>query len=533
VAPSPTATGGHTLDRFFGNGWVLPLTALTAVVPLLALLALAYTAAREEVLRDLRSTAAIALRSSEHVLDQAVADLDPVMTLVGAECGAETVARLQHAVYDSGVTREVGLFRADLQVYCTNFGPADVYPEAAVRARFPPEGLFVAVFRTELMHERSVVVHRRTATGAGANAVVAPREFRNEVLGQALGVRAGLRLSLADGTLVGQTSAMGPVDAPGFLSAHLASERLPLRVDAMRPAADVTAGFHERLPRFGLVGLALGLAAASGIGKALRRRLSLEAELRTALRRGELEVHYQPVIELASGRCAGAEALVRWRHPRHGLLQPALFIAMAEETGLVMPMTSWMLTRVRDDVWAHFRKRPEFHVGVNLVAQHFQDERIVDEVRALLAGSGVAGSVFMFEATERQLIEDRDGVARRVMGHLRELGCTLAIDDFGTGQSSLAYLQRFHMDFLKVDKAFVDTIGTDSLSRPVLDAVIELGGRLGMRLIAEGVERPHQADYLRERGVHLAQGYLFSPPLPIDGLAAFVASANGGAATGG
>ena len=518
----------HPLHGDMANGWVPPLAAVAALVPVLALLALAYASAYEQVEHHLRSTAALVLRNAEQVLGQAVTDLEPVMALVGSECTAQTVARLQRVVYDSTVSREVGLFRADLQVYCTNFGPAELYPEAEVRARFPTEGLYVAAFQTELMRERSVVVHRRTATGSGANAVIAPRQFRNEVLGEALGARAGLRLSLTDGTLVEQTGTMGPTGGRGYLATALASDRLPLRVEAMRPATDIAEGFWDRVPSFGLVGLALGAAAASVIGKALRRRVSLEAELRTALRRGELEVHYQPIIELASGRCAGAEALVRWRHPRHGLLQPALFIAMAEETGLVMPMTSWMLTQVRDDVWVHFRRRPDFHIGVNLVAQHFQDEGIVREVEGLLAGSGVDGSIFMFEATERQLIDDRDGTAHRVMQRLRERGCTLAIDDFGTGQSSLAYLQRFHMDYLKVDKAFVDTIGTDSLSRPVLDAVIDLGLRLGMRLIAEGVEGLHQAQYLRARGVHLAQGFVFSPPLPIGELVAFVAATNGG-----
>jgi sensor c-di-GMP phosphodiesterase-like protein len=510
------------------NGWLGLATLTVAVVPVLALVGLAYVSSHEQLRRDLDAMAALALHNAEHVLDGAIADLDRVMGLVGAECTPDTVGRLQHVVYDSSFVREVGLFRADLQVYCTNFGSVAVYPEPEVRASFPAEGIFVSVFRTEIMGERSVVVHRRLATGPGANALIAPREFRNEVLAEAVGAAGGFRLLLADGTPVGQTPGMVPVGTAEYRSAVAHSERLPVRVEATRAVADVRQGFVERLPPFGLVGLALGIAAASAFAKAMRRRLSLEAELRTALQRGELEVHYQPVMRLADGHCAGAEALIRWRHPRLGLTHPALFIVMAEETGLVLPMTSWMLRRVRDDVWAHFHRRPDFHVGVNLVAQHFQDEGIVREVEELLAGSGVDPSVFMFEATERQLIEEGDGTARRVIERLRGLGCTLAVDDFGTGQSSLAYLQRFPMDCLKIDKAFVDTIGTDSLSRPVLDAVIDLGHRLSMRLIAEGVEHAHQAEYLRARGVQLAQGFYFSPPLPIEGLTAFVASTNGG-----
>ena len=506
-------------------------TVIAALVPLLALLGLAYASAHEQVRRDFDWTARLALRNAEHVLEQALADLDPLMALAGASCTPETVARLQRAVYDSVVVREVGLFGPDLRVYCTNFGTADAYPEPAIRARIPAEGLFITVLDTAVTGDRSLAVYRRLPAGAGISALVAPRAFRNEVLGEAVEFRAGFRLALADGTAVGETAGMMPLGTPGYLSKVVDSARVPVRIEATRSSADVLDAFVDRLPRFGLVGLALGIAAASVFGKAMRRRLSLETELRTALRRGELEVHYQPIIELATGHCCGAEALVRWRHPTHGLVHPGLFIAMAEETGLVLPMTDWMLRRVRDDLLTHFPDRSDFHIGVNLVAQHFDDNSIVDEVRLVLEGSGLDPSVLMLEATERQLIDEREGTARRVMEAIRALGCTLALDDFGTGQSALAYLQRFPVDYLKIDKAFVDTIGTDSLSRSVLDAIIDLGHRLQMRLIAEGVEHAHQAQYLRERGVQLAQGFYFSPPLPVADLAAFVAACNGAGGT--
>lgn len=512
-----------------GNGLLTAIGAAAAgLVPLLALLALAYLSGRDQIEREMDSAARLAVRNAEHVFDRAFADLDRLSPLVGAPCSPDTLERLRRIVYESPVVREVGLFRDDLQVYCTSLGPANVYPAPQVRSRFPREGIFAALFETELMGEPSVALHRRLASGAGANVLVAPMEFRNDVLQEALGVGGGFRMTLADGTVVGETLGMVSAGTPGYRFVSVNSVRHPVLIEASRPAAAEREAFLERVPSYGLVGLALGTLAAAAFARAMRRRLSLETELRTALRRGELEVHYQPVVELATGHCAGAEALVRWRHPQRGLVHPALFIAMAEETGLVMPMTDWMLRRVRDDVLAWFRDRPGFHVGVNLVAQHFADEVIVAEVRNVLEGSGLQPSVLMLEATERQLIEGGDAGARGVMEALRALGCTLAIDDFGTGQSSLAYLQRFPMDYLKVDKAFVDTIGTDALSRPVLDAIIDLGHRLGLRLIAEGVEHAHQAEYLRQRGVQLAQGFLYSAPLPAAELAAFISECNGG-----
>jgi sensor c-di-GMP phosphodiesterase-like protein len=200
-------------------------------------------------------------------------------------------------------------------------------------------------------------------------------------------------------------------------------------------------------------------------------------------------------------------------------MEPDVFIAVAEASGVIIPITKWLLLKVRNDLMPYFHDRRDFHIGINLVAEHFQDGAIMEDIEKALAGSGFTPSALLLEATERQIINDN---AEHVMAALRALGCKIALDDFGIGHSGLAYLGKLPVDYLKIDKAFVSTIGTDAINRPVLDAIIDLGHKLGIGLIAEGVDKAQQCEYLRAHGVHLAQGYYFSKPLILPELIDFV-----------
>jgi EAL domain-containing protein (putative c-di-GMP-specific phosphodiesterase class I) len=233
---------------------------------------------------------------------------------------------------------------------------------------------------------------------------------------------------------------------------------------------------------------------------------------------------------LTTNRCVGGEALVRWRHPERGLLLPAAFIGLAEETGLIVQMTRLLLRQVTVEIASRFRGGAGMHFGVNLAAQHFRNDEIVREVHEALARVRLPASTLVLEATERQMVDDGEGEAALVMARLRALGCAIAVDDFGTGHNGLAFLQKFDLDYVKIDKLFVETIGTDAVSRPVLDAIIDLGQRLGVTLIAEGVETTDQLAYLRDRGVRYAQGYLFAKPMPFPAFAGFVERYNRGGA---
>jgi len=234
--------------------------------------------------------------------------------------------------------------------------------------------------------------------------------------------------------------------------------------------------------------------------------------LKDALDNHEFEVFYQPVIDLQNDRCVGAEALLRWRHPERGLVPPDLFIALAEETGAIIPITRWIMDRVGEDMGRLLRDHTDFHIAINLAPAHFANLDVVADAKEVAEGCGIDPARLLFEVTERGLVDDAG--CRQVIDALGDLGSEVAIDDFGTGYSSLAYVEKFHLDYLKIDKAFVSTIGTEAASAGLAAIIIEMAGQLGLRIIAEGVETGAQMTYLRDHGVSNAQGWYFSKPLP-------------------
>ena len=245
------------------------------------------------------------------------------------------------------------------------------------------------------------------------------------------------------------------------------------------------------------------------------RRLELKADLQRALEHDEFILHYQPVIELDSGRITGVEALIRWIHPDRGIVQPLEFIPLAEETGLIVPIGRWVLReacRYAVELQGEFPMEPAFHMAVNLSARQLARPEIVDEVRDILAETGLPAPTLILEITESMVMQDMELAIERLK-QLKELGVLLAIDDFGTGYSSLNYVRRFPVDILKVDKSFIDEVADGGESSALTAAVIELAGILNLKPVAEGIERADQLERLMELNCDLGQGYFFARPL--------------------
>ncbi len=240
-------------------------------------------------------------------------------------------------------------------------------------------------------------------------------------------------------------------------------------------------------------------------------RFRRETELWRALERQEFEIYYQPIVRLDGGEIIGAEALIRWRHPQEGLLLPAEFIPIAEESGLITPIEQWVVKTVlaQGARWIQMSGREDFLISSNLSARHLREADFVDDLNTALADAGLPSKNLELELTERMLLTSLSRI-----NELRDLGVRIAVDDLGTGYSSLEYLITMHIDTLKVDRVIVEGLAKDARNAAVVEAALLIGRRLGLRVIAEGVEGDDQAKALRELGYKYGQGYLFFRPMP-------------------
>jgi EAL domain-containing protein (putative c-di-GMP-specific phosphodiesterase class I) len=245
-------------------------------------------------------------------------------------------------------------------------------------------------------------------------------------------------------------------------------------------------------------------------------RLTLESSLRHALERKEFLLHYQAKRDIVSGRITGMEALLRWQHPDLGTVTPMKFIPVAEETGLIVPIGRWVLrTACLQNVAWQNQGLPHLSIAVNLTARQFAEEHLLQDVRSILADTGMEPHLLELEITESMLIRDVENT-RRILTGLKALGVRIAIDDFGTGYTSLATLQRFPLDTIKIDRSLIRDIAGTAEDTGLADAIIAMGKSLSLTVVAQGVETREQAEFLRTHACDELQGFYFKRPLPAD-----------------
>jgi diguanylate cyclase (GGDEF)-like protein/PAS domain S-box-containing protein len=254
------------------------------------------------------------------------------------------------------------------------------------------------------------------------------------------------------------------------------------------------------------------------MARRLKERMAIETSLRTAMQTGQLDVHYQPIVDIQTRRVVALESLLRWKHPSHGFIPPERFVAVAEEAGLIVPIGEFVLARAVEDI-ARWRQAgcAQVPVAVNISAVQLQRSNLPATITMLTQSHNVSPKLLQLELTESAVFERRGRAGESnedAVAQLRQLGVKIAIDDFGTGYSSLSYLKRWRVDYLKVDRSFVRDLVTDMSDLAIVGAIIAMAKHLHIEVVAEGIEGWQQLEKLRQLGCHLAQGYLLAKPVP-------------------
>ncbi|MCP8463368.1 cyclic diguanylate phosphodiesterase [Pseudomonas sp. ZM23] len=494
-----------------------------AALPLLLGSAIIYWQTLRGLSAEARTATHEAVRLFDLMLGNAEGAARVALSHRGQTCADVTlVLREQVAVVP--FVRSVNLTHGD-DIYCTSlFGES----KASLERSLYVNGRLRLMAGNPITPDVGLLILRREEGEYGALATVDGRYLSSTL--QLVDQRSDLQL-LVGGEWMdeeGNVSQGEPVPLP---VGHV-------RIDSERFPYSVVGGFaegsqwrhirEEALPLASLL-IALGLISGVACYWLWGRSATPSLELERALMAGEFVPYLQPLVDARDGHWTGAEVLMRWKHPREGMVGPDLFIPLAERSGLIVPMTRDLMHRVGEGLAPYGELLGEgFHLGINISAVHCSDPSLFDDCLSLQARFLPHRPVLVLELTERELLAASEATDR-LFSRLDAQGIRLAIDDFGTGNSSLAYLHRFKVDALKIDKSFVTMIGVDALSRHILDSIVELCGKLDLMIIAEGVETEEQWRYLAERGVGVLQGYLFGKPMPMEDFLLAMRERNGGA----
>jgi sensor c-di-GMP phosphodiesterase-like protein len=444
-------------------------------------------------------------------------------------CSAADIDSLRSANFWTTPIKEISVIGPTGQTLCTDIG---VVPGERVALSSHPltadGSIMIEVLRFG-GHRHPMIQIRRVEPGnVDSLAALTPAELFLPLTSISMDVAGGTALAITTGD--------------GFPLSESGVPQADARQDKDRLAATVPSGHYNlvavaSLPRQQLLAaysnlravgtVVSGLIALTIIGFALifphRRRGDPVDEIERAFKAGELVPYFQPVVDITSGRLRGAEVLVRWRKPDGSLVLPGSFIPLLESSGLILEVTRMLMRRVVAEVGEAYSQHPKLKVSFNLAAAHFADETIVRDVREIFEDSPIRLNQVTLELTERQPLENLTET-RRVIAALQGLGVSIAIDDVGTGHSGLSYMLKLGVDTIKIDKMFIDAIGTDRNSATIIETLIELARNLRMDIVAEGVESFEQVVFLRDLGIRAAQGYVFAPPLPASSYLQLVAA---------
>jgi len=497
------------------------LALIGIAIPLSATVYLSWLRANQFEENRLNFYAKRALERAHISLREASSTLKQLDVESFSPCSPEHVRQMRIATLTTRSVDDIGYFE-DGYLKCTSTGMMIDKIALAPEQFTAQDGIRFSLTMSP------VVSDGRRMIGLAYNAhkaLLDPVRFADIILDDDM----QLAVSLSDGSPLGSVHdpdlayVKALIIAPGSTRSETVLHSIAREGDLIAVTLEPNANLSKQLRRELLVLLPLGvLMAIFMVGVVVwfsRRRLSPLGELKIAVERKEFIVHYQPIVSLKDGTCIGAEALVRWQRPDGSMTRPDLFIPLAEESGLIMQITDQVIDVLIRELKPLLNANRDIHIAVNLSAHDIKSGRILGVLEKKLQGTGIHNYQIWLEATERGFM-DIDA-ARSTIDIARTRGHAVAIDDFGTGYSSLSYLQGLPMDTLKIDKSFVDTIGTDAATASVTTHIIDIAKTLNLKIVAEGVETQLQADYLTARDVEYGQGWLFAKAMPAADFIAF------------
>lgn len=456
-----------------------------------------------------------AINQAEWRLDQVLLGISELSTLSIGSCSEVDIGELRRLVIGITPIKELSIVGADGLARCPHLGLGGrARPVSIERPIAVDDNVLLSVVRMIDRDQRALRVRwRRLDEPLSLSALIPADMLISGIETSINATETGLSLLLTDGTLiVGNDTPDMLLEGRVYL--RKASVRFPIEGLASSSLSAVFAA-HKDLVVMAAVGSAIigVMIIAFAASAPWRKRNDPMAAIERGLAAGEFQPYFQPILDLTTGRLAGAEVLVRWHKPDGTVVSPGYFVPLMESGGLANELARVVMRQARDQVGAVLGRHPNVRVSFNVDSAHFVDGRIVKDVAQIFQNSPLRLSQVVVEITERQPLKSLTA-ARNVIAALQQIGCRVAIDDVGAGHSGLSYILKLGVDIIKIDKIFVDSIGSERHSTVIIDTLVDLCRNMQISIVAEGVETFDQVQVLREHGVKLAQGHVFAPALP-------------------
>ncbi|MGE9552543.1 EAL domain-containing protein [Erwinia amylovora] len=504
------------------------LLAIACLLPLILCIVFTFIDARQIVQRQQAVTASMLLTQAESISDQAWNMVGQLRQFAGASC-SDINNNLMHLAALYPYFRSIGVMQSGEFTCSSAFGSLNGNLTTMIQ-RQPPEHSkawwMLSIAGTYAAKDRPAIIFIRDTPSAFSSYAVVDGQYLLDFM-HAVGKSHGYNIELQFG---GGYNIDGGYKSPAGSSLLRAStlivtsKRYPIVARVTSPPTDTALTWRQGLLTFMPMAVIFSLLLMTVTNNWLQRKLSMRDQLQRAIKHREFSVSYQPIYHIVNQTYGGAEALMRWQLPNGSWVRPDMFIAAAESEEMIVPLTRHLMDLIAEDA-QNWTLPPRFHLGINVAAEHIQHPEFVEDIRKFASRIAMHQLSLTLELTERSLISEGDEVVRKLQ-QLRSEGIHISIDDFGTGHCSLSYLQTFPLDYLKIDRGFVNAIESLTDETPVLDAIIMLSKKLKLSIIAEGVETPLQLAYLQARGVDYIQGYLYARPMTSEAMMAWIKSAD-------